>query len=214
CRCYVFFFFFQAEDGIRDFHVTGVQTCALPISLRGTEISPLKKNDEIVERLAERILGRVSLHNVYDPETDEVLVNADELINEALARKIEGAGIEVVEVRSPLTCETKKGICAKCYGRNLATGKPIHMGEAVGVIAAQSIGEPGTQLTLRTFHQGGTAGNISENPSIVARRDGIVEMDEVRTVTSENDEGKKAEILVSRSTEFRLVADNAARTPL
>jgi len=183
-------------------------------TLRGTEITPLKKNDEIVERLSERILGRVSLHNVYDPDTDEVIANADELINEALAKKIEAAGIEAVEVRSPLTCETKKGICAKCYGRNLATGKPIHMGEAVGVIAAQSIGEPGTQLTLRTFHQGGTAGNISENPSIVARRDGIVEMDEVRTVTSENDEGKKAEILVSRSTEFRLVADNAARTPL
>ena len=136
------------------------------------------------------------------------------MINEALAKKVEAAGIDMVEARSPLVCEAKKGICAKCYGRNLATGKPIHMGEAVGVIAAQSIGEPGTQLTLRTFHQGGTAGNISENPSIVARRDGIVELDEVRTVTSEIEEGKTAEILVSRSTEFRLVADNAARTPL
>ena len=136
------------------------------------------------------------------------------MINEALAKKVEAAGIDMVEARSPLVCEAKKGICAKCYGRNLATGKPIHMGEAVGVIAAQSIGEPGTQLTLRTFHQGGTAGNISENPSIVARRDGIVELDEVRTVTSEIEEGKTAEILVARSTEFRLVADNAARTPL
>src|SRR5690606_238161 len=150
----------------------------------------------------------------YHPETDELLVHADTIINEALAKLVEEAGIETVEVRSPLTCETKKGICAKCYGRNLATGKPINMGEAVGVIGAQSIGEPGTQLTLRTFHQGGTAGNVSENPSIVARRDGIVEMDEVRTVTSENEEGKKAEILVSRSTEFRLVADNELRTPL
>jgi DNA-directed RNA polymerase subunit beta' len=106
----------------------------------------IKKNDEIVEKLSERILGRVSLHDVYDPENDEILVNADEIINEELAKKIEAAGIETVEVRSPLTCEAKKGICAKCYGRNLATGKPIHMGEAVGVIAAQSIGEPGTQL--------------------------------------------------------------------
>ena len=183
-------------------------------TLRGTEITPLKKNDEIVEKISERILGRVSLHNIYDPETDEIIVEADQLINESLAKLVEAAGIDMVEARSPLVCEAKKGICAKCYGRNLATGKPIHMGEAVGVIAAQSIGEPGTQLTLRTFHQGGTAGNITENPSIVARRDGIVEMDEVRTVTSENDEGKKAEILVSRSTEFRLVADNAARTPL
>lgn len=183
-------------------------------TLRGVEVTPLRKNDEIVEKLSERILGRISLHDVYDPETDELIVEADSLIDEELAKKIEDAGIESVEVRSPLTCESKRGICAKCYGRNLATGKMIHMGEAVGVIAAQSIGEPGTQLTLRTFHQGGTAGNVSENPSIVAKRDGIVEMDEVRTVTSEDEEGNTAEIVVSRSTEFRLVADNANRTPI
>jgi DNA-directed RNA polymerase, beta'' subunit, predominant form len=184
-------------------------------TLRGVEVSPLKKNDEIVEKLSERILGRVSLHDVYDPETDELIVAADQIISEALAKKIEDAGIETVEVRSPLSCEAKKGICARCYGRNLATGKMIHMGEAVGVIAAQSIGEPGTQLTLRTFHQGGTAGNVSVNPSITARRDGIVEMDEVRTITSEEDEnGNKTEVVVSRSTEFRLVADNEARTPI
>ena len=185
-------------------------------TLRGVEVSPLKKNDEIVERLSERILGRVSLHDVYDPETDELIVAADQIISEALAKKIEDAGIETVEVRSPLSCEAKKGICARCYGRNLATGKMIHMGEAVGVIAAQSIGEPGTQLTLRTFHQGGTAGNVSVNPSITARRDGIVEMDEVRTITSEdeNGNGNKTEVVVSRSTEFRLVADNEARTPI
>ncbi|WP_333852226.1 DNA-directed RNA polymerase subunit beta' [Epilithonimonas sp.] len=183
-------------------------------TLRGTEITALKKNDDIVERISDRILGRVSLHNVYHPETDELLANADELIVEAVAKQIEEAGIEAVEVRSPLTCETKKGICAKCYGRNLATGKGIHMGEAVGVIAAQSIGEPGTQLTLRTFHQGGTASNISENPSIVAKRDGIVEMDEVRTIKSEDEDGNSADIVVSRSTEFRLVADNEARTPI
>ena len=126
-------------------------------TLRGTEVTALKKNDEIVERISERILGRVSLHNIYDPETDELIAPADQIINEALAKRIEEIGLEAVEVRSPLTCETKKGICAKCYGRNLATGKPIHMGEAVGVIAAQSIGEPGTQLTLRTFHQGGVS---------------------------------------------------------
>lgn len=183
-------------------------------TLRGVEVSPLKKNDEIVEKLSERILGRVSLHDVYDPETDELIVAADQIISEALAKKIEEAGIETVEVRSPLSCEAKKGICARCYGRNLATGKMIHMGEAVGVIAAQSIGEPGTQLTLRTFHQGGTAGNVSVNPSITARRDGIVEMDEVRTITSEDENGNKTEVVVSRSTEFRLVADNEARTPI
>ena len=181
-------------------------------TLRGVEITPLKKNDEIVEKISERVLGRVSLHNIYDPETDELLVEADQLIDEKLAKKIEAAGIESVEARSPLTCETKRGICAKCYGRNLATGKMIHMGEAVGVIAAQSIGEPGTQLTLRTFHQGGTAGNISENPSIVAKRDGIVEMDEVRTIKSEGEDGNTTDIVVSRSTEFRLVMDNETRT--
>ncbi len=183
-------------------------------TLRGTEVAALKKNDEIVEKLSERILGRVSLHDIYNPENDEILVHADELINEELAKKVEEAGIETVEVRSPLTCEAKKGICAKCYGRNLATGKMIHMGEAVGVIAAQSIGEPGTQLTLRTFHQGGTAGNVSENPTIVAKRDGIVEFDELRTIISEDENGNEADIVISRSTEFRLVADNAARTPL
>ncbi len=183
-------------------------------TLRGVDTGALKKNDEIVERLSERILGRVSLHDVYHPETDEVLVAADEIIDERLARIVEEAGVEHVEVRSPLTCETKKGICAKCYGRNLATGQPIHMGEAVGVIAAQSIGEPGTQLTLRTFHQGGTAGNISENPSIVAKREGIVEMDEVRTIKSEDEEGNVADVVVSRTTEFRLVADTPQRTPI
>ncbi len=183
-------------------------------TLRGVEITALKKNDEIVESIADRVLGRVSLHDVYDPETDEIIAYADDIIIESVARKIQEAGIEEVEVRSPLTCEATKGICAKCYGRNLATGKPIHMGEAVGVIAAQSIGEPGTQLTLRTFHQGGTAGNVSENPSIVAKRDGIVQMDEVKTVTSEDEFGNTAEVVVSRSTEFQLLTDNDLRTPL
>ena len=183
-------------------------------TLRGVEVTALKKNDEIIEPLSQRILGRVSCHNIYDPETDELIVNEDEIIDEVLAKKIENSGLEMVEVRSPLSCEAKKGICAKCYGRNLATGKMIHMGEAVGVIAAQSIGEPGTQLTLRTFHQGGTAGNISVNSSITARRDGIVEMDEVRTITSEDENGNAVEIVISRSTEFRLVADNEFRTQI
>ena len=183
-------------------------------TLRGVEVTALKKNDEIIEPLSQRILGRVSCHNIYDPETDELIVNEDEIIDEVLAKKIENSGLEMVEVRSPLSCEAKKGICAKCYGRNLATGKMIHMGEAVGVIAAQSIGEPGTQLTLRTFHQGGTAGNISINSSITARKDGIVEMDEVRTITSEDENGNEAEVVVSRSTEFRLVADSESRTQI
>ncbi|MDL1914197.1 MAG: DNA-directed RNA polymerase subunit beta' [Bergeyella sp.] len=183
-------------------------------TLRGVEVMALKKNDEIVEKISERILGRVSLQDIYHPDTDEVIARAEELIDEEIAQKIEEIGIESVEVRSPLTCEARKGICAKCYGRNLATGKMIHMGEAVGVIAAQSIGEPGTQLTLRTFHQGGTAGNISENPSIVARRDGIVELDEVRTVISEDENGQKQEVVVSRSTEFRLMPSSETKAPL
>ena len=113
-----------------------------------------------------------------------------------------------------LLVKQEKGICAKCYGRNLASGKMIHMGEAVGVIAAQSIGEPGTQLTLRTFHQGGVAGNVAENPTISTRRDGIVEFDELRTILSEDEAGNPIEVVVSRATEFRLVADNPSRTPL
>ena len=185
-------------------------------TLRGVEVTPLKgKNDEIVENISERILGRVSLHDVYHPESDDIIiVKADELIDEVLAKTVEEAGIESIEVRSPLTCEARKGICAKCYGRNLASGKMIHMGEAVGVIAAQSIGEPGTQLTLRTFHQGGVAGNVAENPTISTRRDGIVEFDELRTILSEDEAGNPIEVVVSRATEFRLVADNPSRTPL
>src|SRR5690606_37188697 len=131
-------------------------------TLRGIEVSALKKNEEIVEPLSARILGRTSLHDIYNHDTGEKLVAADQIITEEVANAIETAGIEMVEVRSPLTCEAKTGICASCYGRNLATGKQVQKGEAVGVVAAQSIGEPGTQLTLRTFHVGGTAGNVSE----------------------------------------------------
>ena len=174
-------------------------------TLRGIEISPLKKNDEIVEPLSERILGRVSLHDIYHPDTDELLIEADQMITSETAKLIQQSGIESVEVRSPLTCESKKGICAKCYGVNLSTNKLINKGEAVGVIAAQSIGEPGTQLTLRTFHVGGTAGNVAEVSSIVAKRDGKVEFDDIRTVESEDENGNKVLIVVSRSTEFKLL---------
>ncbi|MCB9202192.1 MAG: DNA-directed RNA polymerase subunit beta' [Flavobacteriales bacterium] len=177
-------------------------------TLRGVEVSPLKKNDEIVEKLSERILGRVSLHDIYNPDNDEIIVTSGELIDEEKANLIEELGIESVEVRSPLTCETKQGICASCYGRNLSTGKMIHKGEAVGVIAAQSIGEPGTQLTLRTFHVGGTAGNIAEQNSIIAKRDGTVEYEDLRTVVGEDELGNPVDIVVSRTTEMKVINDN------
>lgn len=183
-------------------------------TLRGVEITPLKKNDEIVEKLSERILGRISLHDIFHPDTDELIIASNGMLDEVAAKKIQEAGIESVEVRSALTCESQKGICVKCYGRNLATGKEIHIGEAVGVVAAQSIGEPGTQLTLRTFHQGGTAGNVSEVSSIVAKKDGIIEMDEIRTIKGEDDAGNSVDIVVSRSTEFKLLTNKEVRTPI
>jgi DNA-directed RNA polymerase subunit beta' len=137
-------------------------------TLRGIEVKPLKKNEEVVETIGERILGRVALNDIVDPSTNEILIEGGKLIDEKATTKIENTLITSVDVRSALTCETKKGICASCYGRNLATGKPVQIGEAVGVVAAQSIGEPGTQLTLRTFHVGGVAGNISEENSLIS----------------------------------------------
>ncbi len=174
-------------------------------TLRGLEIQALRKNEEVVETLKERIAGRVSLANVIDPLTGETYVQAGEMISDLIADKIEVSPIEMVEVRSPLTCESKRGICAKCYGRNLATAKGVQTGEAVGVIAAQSIGEPGTQLTLRTFHVGGTAGNVSEISSLTAKFDGILEFEEVRTVASVTAEGEDAEIVIGRTGEMRIV---------
>ncbi|RZK36206.1 MAG: DNA-directed RNA polymerase subunit beta', partial [Pedobacter sp.] len=174
-------------------------------TLRGIEISALKKNEEIVETLGERILGRVALQDVVNPLTSAVLVRAGEQIMEAEVKAINEAPIERVEARSPLTCEATKGICAKCYGRNLATGKMTQRGEAVGVIAAQSIGEPGTQLTLRTFHVGGTAGNISEESSIVVKFRGRLDIEDLKTVKGEDSEGNPTDIVVSRSTELKLV---------
>jgi len=181
-------------------------------TLRGIDVTALKKNEEIVETLSSRILGRTSLHDVYNQDTGEKLVAADQIITEDIAEGIEAAGIETVEVRSPLTCEAKTGICTSCYGRNLSTGKKVQKGEAVGVVAAQSIGEPGTQLTLRTFHVGGVAGGVSEQSSLIAKANGHVEFEDLRTVKGEDELGNPADVVVSRSTEMKLIdADGNVR---
>ena len=174
-------------------------------TLRGVQVEALKKNEEIVETLGERILGRVSLHDVYDPISEELLLRAGQEIMESDVKKIEASPVEKVEVRSALTCEAQKGICGKCYGRNLSTNKMVQRGEAVGVVAAQSIGEPGTQLTLRTFHVGGIAGNISEENKLEARFGGIAEIEDLRTVSSQDGEGKKSDIVISRTSEIKVV---------
>ncbi|MHA7832754.1 MAG: DNA-directed RNA polymerase subunit beta' [Flagellimonas sp.] len=174
-------------------------------TLRGIEVEPLKKNEEIVETLGERILGRVSLHDVYNPLTEELVLKAGQDINEADVKRVEAAPIEKIEVRSPLTCEAPQGICAKCYGRNLATNKMVQRGEAVGVVAAQSIGEPGTQLTLRTFHVGGIAGNISEDNKLESKFDGVAEIEDLRLVEGQNSEGGKTDIVISRTSEVKIV---------
>lgn len=176
-------------------------------TLRGLEVSALKKKEEIIESLSSRVLGRTSLNDIYNPDNGELIISAGNIITEDIGDALEAAGIENVEVRSPLTCEAKTGICAKCYGRNLATGKGVQKGESVGVVAAQSIGEPGTQLTLRTFHVGGTAGNVSEQNTINAKVDGTVEFDDLRTVESTDDAGNKVDTVVSRSTEMKVIDD-------
>ena len=173
-------------------------------TLRGIYTTALKDNEDIIEPLYDRILGRTTLHDVYDPLSNELLVSAGEDIEEAIARKIENSPLEGIEIRSVLTCESKRGVCALCYGRNLATGKRVQMGEAVGVIAAQSIGEPGTQLTLRTFHVGGTASNIAAESQINAKFDGIIEFENVRTVSHQTEDGQ-VEIVLGRSGEFRII---------
>ncbi len=176
-------------------------------TLRGLIATAIKNNEEVVETLYERILGRTSVHDVYHPLTGELIVAAGEEITEEIAQIIEDSPIEQLEIRSVLTCESKKGVCAKCYGRNLATGRMVQIGEAVGVIAAQSIGEPGTQLTLRTFHVGGVAGNIATESKIVAKYDGIVEMEELRTVEFETEDGM-VDIVIGRMAEVRVVDKN------
>ena len=174
-------------------------------TLRGITVEALKKNEEVVETLGERILGRVSLHDLYDPIKKDIIVKSGEEIDESKVEIIENSPIEKVDVRSPLTCEASKGICVKCYGRNLATGKMVQIGEAVGVVAAQSIGEPGTQLTLRTFHVGGIAGNISEENSLITKFDGTAEIDDLKTVKSMDSDGKKIDVVISRTCELKLL---------
>ena len=173
-------------------------------TLRGIYTTALKDNEDVVEPLYERILGRTALHDVYDPATNELLVKADQDIDEEIAYKIEQSSVDGLEIRSVLTCESKRGVCALCYGRNLASGKRVQKGEAVGVIAAQSIGEPGTQLTLRTFHVGGTASNIAAESQIVSKFNGRIEFENVRVVERENN-GEKQNVVLGRSGEFRIV---------
>ena len=177
-------------------------------TLRGLVATAIKKNEEIVESLYDRILGRTTVHDIYHPLTGELMVNAGVELTEDLAREIDESPIEQVEIRSVLTCESKKGVCAKCYGRNLATGKMVQKGEAVGVIGAQSIGEPGTQLTLRTFHVGGTASNITAESSIVARYNGVTEIDELRVVEKDDPELGKINIVIGRLGELRIIDKN------
>ena len=177
-------------------------------TLRGLVCTDLKNNDEVIATLYERILGRVSVHDIIHPTTGELLVAGGEEITEEVAKKIQESPIESVEIRSVLTCEAKKGVCAKCYGRNLATSRMVQEGEAVGVIAAQSIGEPSTQLTLRTFHAGGTAANIAANASIVAKNNARLEFEELRTVDIVDEMGESAKVVVGRLAEVRFVDVN------
>lgn len=174
-------------------------------TLRGLKVTALKDNEDIVEPLSERILGRVTVHDIYDPLTEELICPANEEITDEVAKRIEETSIEEVEIRSVLTCETKVGGCAKCYGRNLATGKMVQAGEAVGVIAAQSIGEPGTQLTLRTFHVGGTASNIAVDANIKAKFSGTVEFEGVRTVDTTDRDDVKVKVVMGRTGEIRIL---------
>ena len=177
-------------------------------TLRGLVCTALKSGDEVISSLAERILGRVSVHDIINPKTGEIIIEAGEEITESVAEAIEASDIESVEIRSVLTCESKKGVCMKCYGRNLATRRMVQKGEAVGVIAAQAIGEPGTQLTLRTFHAGGVAANAAANATIVCKYESArIELEEVRTVSFDED-GRECEMVVSRLGEMRFVDPN------
>lgn len=190
-------------DVSQDVIITG-EDCG---TLRGLTATTLRKNDEIVETLYDKILGRVSLHDIHNPATGELIVGAGEEITEYHAEKVKNSPIESVEIRSVLTCEMRTGVCSKCYGRNLSTGRMVQKGETVGVIAAQSIGEPGTQLTLRTFHVGGTAANIMASSKIEAKYDGVVEIEEVRTVTNKGPEGDR-QVVISRSAELKILDKN------
>jgi DNA-directed RNA polymerase subunit beta' len=181
-------------------------------TLRGLIAIAIKNNEETVESLFERILGRTAVHDVYHSLTGKLIVSSGEEIIESIAQQIEDSPIEQVEIRSVLTCESKKGVCAKCYGRNLATGRMVQFGEAVGVIAAQSIGEPGTQLTLRTFHVGGTASNITTESSIITKYDGVIEIEELRFIERINEVGKKYNVVLGRLGEMRVIDKNTGIT--
>jgi DNA-directed RNA polymerase subunit beta' len=180
-------------------------------TLRGIATSALKDNEDVIEPLSDRIEGRTSLHDVYDPVTEKLLVSAGEEITEQLAKQIEDAGVETVEIRSVLTCESKRGVCVKCYGKNLASGAVAQKGDAVGIIAAQSIGEPGTQLTLRTFHVGGVAGSASVESTLTAKFEGTIQFDGLRTVTIANNDGVKSQVVIGRTGEMRIVDAKADR---
>ena len=181
-------------------------------TLRGLIATAIKSKDEVVESLGERILGRTSVHDVFNPLTGELIIPAGEEITEDIANLIESLPIEQVEIRSVLTCESRKGVCAKCYGRNLASGRMVEKGEVVGVIAAQSIGEPGTQLTLRTFHVGGTASSTAADSSITSKYNGKLEFEELRTIERVSDDGIVSNVVVSRTTEVRIVDENTGIT--
>ena len=181
-------------------------------TLRGLQATAIKRNEEVVQSLYERILGRTSVHDIYNPLNNDLIVKAGEEITEDIAKAIEESPIEMVEIRSVLTCESRKGVCAKCYGRNLATGRMVQKGEVVGVIAAQSIGEPGTQLTLRTFHVGGVAGGSAADNKIVARYDGHIEIDELKMVERKDDTGRKVYMVISRLADLRIVDNNTGAT--
>ena len=174
-------------------------------TLRGLVATAIKKNEDVVQTLYERILGRVALNDVYHPITGELMVAAGQEITEPIAEAIEKSPLEQVEIRSVLTCEARHGVCAKCYGRNLATARMVQKGEVVGVIAAQSIGEPGTQLTLRTFHVGGVAGGTTVETNVISKYEGRLEIDELRTVKTKNDKGEEVNVVISRQSEFRIV---------
>src|SRR5206468_973188 len=167
-------------------------------TLRGIATSALKDNEEVIEPLADRIEGRTSLHDIYDPQSEQLIVAAGQEITNGIAARIEEAGIEIVEIRSVLTCESKRGTCVKCYGKNLATGYLAQRGDAVGIIAAQSIGEPGTQLTLRTFHVGGVAGSAAVESTLAAKFDGTIQFDGLRSVITQNNEGDNVQVVIGR----------------
>ncbi|MEO1628633.1 MAG: DNA-directed RNA polymerase subunit beta', partial [Bacteroidota bacterium] len=177
-------------------------------TLRGIETTALKDNEKIIQNLARRIEGRYTLHDILHPVSDDVILESGEYISTKLADHIDEVGVEMVTIRSVLTCETRKGVCTKCYGKNLATGRIAEIGDAVGIIAAQSIGEPGTQLTLRTFHVGGIASVAKAESEMVSKFEGKLEFDGVRTTKSKDDDGNTIEIVLSRAGEIRIVDPN------